>query len=221
MEQTPFPGSVGDGCAESSRYVTLCEFLNQNSFPQVNLARLVTLAGVVRYPCPPSPWAASDTSGDQVAPLIAATSLTQPSLADTIISQIVTNKYCTGNGKLINPGLYANVKRHQGSHVQWLWDLSILGQALIFKLPFAWNPNATWNPKSWLISSSGQTSGYLNWTNALAFARCKSWTWPCWLATKIIGKTQVMAAVQSYYRPEPNSAWMLNIYEQAFNKIWD
>ena len=218
MEQDGLPGGYGDSCAETSRYITLDKLLGNPASSQLTL--FITSGGVVRYPSPPSPWGVSDTSSDQEAPLIAATSLTDPSLADEILSLIKDSGYRTGNGTLINPGMWAQMMRHQGSRIQWLWDLAILGQALIFKLPLAFNPNASANPNSWLVAASTQTSGYLNWVNALAFARQVKWTWPCWLATKIISSDKTWKNIQSYYQPEPNSSWVLNVYAQALKKIW-
>jgi hypothetical protein len=218
MEQDTFPGSIGDSCAETSRYATLDKLLNSPASAQLTL--FITSGGVVRYPSPPSPWGASDTSSDQVAPLIAACSLTDPPLADEILSLIKDSGYRTGNGTFINPGMWAQMMRHQGSRVQWLWDLSVLGQAMIFKLPFAWNPNASANPNSWFVSSANQTSGYLNFINFLAFAKAKKWTWPCRLAVKVIGQKKALNQVVTYYKPEPNSAWLLNTYAIAVAKIW-
>jgi hypothetical protein len=220
MEQTGAPGCYGDSCAESGRYVTLCMLLGGTSVPQINLDQLVTPAGVVRYPCPPAPWGPSDTSSDQVSPLIAALSCTQSGMLPTVLNQIALNGYKTGNGDLIEIGLYANMKRAQGSWCQSLWDMAILGQAVILALPIAWNPNAAMNPLTWIISSKNQTSGYLNWFNALAFARQKKWTLPCWLATKIISSKKTLKNVASYYQPEPNNSLILGLYTEGAKKIW-
>lgn len=225
MEQSPFPGSVGDTAAECGRYVTLCSLLGTTStaIPNVNpasLSHLVTPQGVVRYPSPPSPWPASDTSSDQVAPLLASCALTQPLLTNTIISQIKANGYKTGNNNFIELGLLSNMKRAEKAWFQWLWDLPILGQAMLLKLPIAWNPNATKNPLTWIISSKNQTSGYLNFVNALAFARQTRWTITCWLATEIISEDKVWKNIRSYYQTEPNVSWLMNTYAQALPKIW-
>jgi hypothetical protein len=219
MEQTGPPGCWGDSAAESSRYVTLQTLLAQST-SNINLSLLVTPQGVVRYPSPPSPWAASDTSSDQVMPLLAATCLTQTPLNSIVIAQLTTSDYKTGNGQLINLTTYAQLKRCQGSKIQGLFDLSILGQALVSRLPFVWNTNATLNPSTWFISSYGSSADYLNWINALSFARQVNWTFPCYLATKVVSSNKAMSEIASYYQPEPNSQWLLDIYKEAIAKIW-
>ena len=214
LEQCSFPGSIGDSAAETSRMVTLQRLLGLPI--QSDLALFVTDKGVLRYPT--SPWRENDTSGDQVAPLIAAG---DQSHQQAVINQIKANGYKTGNGNLINPGFFANMQRANGVWIQWPWDLAILGEAFILALPFAWNPNASMiNPLTWLVSSSNQTAPYLNWINALAFARQKKWTLPCWLATKIVSKKKALAAVKSYYSVEPKVQWLLDLYDQAANEIW-
>jgi hypothetical protein len=216
MDQESFPGNIGDSCCYTSNMVTLQFLLNIKITS--NLSLFITPSGVIRYPT--SPWGPTDTSADQVAPLLAACQLTQPALANQVISQIQSNGWKTGNGNIINPGLLAQLKRCESSILQSVWDLAILGQALIFMLPWAWNSSATLNPTTWLVSASTQTSGYLNWINALAFARTKKWTLPCWLSTKLVSKNKALAAVTSYYKPEPNSAWLLALYAEASSLIW-
>lgn len=223
MEQSAFPGSIGDSCAESSRMVTLqilvgdkvtsnlSLFIVGNDHPDMS-------AGVIRYPT--SPWGTDDTSSDQVSPLIAATALTDINLTKTIINNLDENHLRTGNGDIATPGLLANLERAENHHFLWFMDLTNLFQALIFKLPLAWNPNATMNPNSWLVSSSTQTSNYLNWINNLAFAKIKGDTWSNKLAKKLIKKEDCLAAVKKYYTPEPNSSWLLDLYSKALDKIW-
>jgi len=221
LQQEGPPGCWGDGCAEASRYVTLLSLLGQPT-DTINLSLFITPQGVVRYPQPPGFWGPGDTSGDQIAPLIAATSLTNPQLCQTVMAQLDNNDFRTGNGTLANPCLMAQMARAEGNMLQQLWDISILVQALIFKLPFAWNPNASINPNSWFISSAGQSSGYLNFINFLAFATAKkNSTIACWLAKKVISSEKAMTEVTAYFVPsEPNVEWMLNLYRQALPKIW-
>lgn len=216
MEQSTFPGSIGDSCAESSRMVTLQILVSDKVTSKLEL--FITPQGVIRYPT--SPWKENDTSSDQVSPLIAATALTDINLTKTIINNLDENHLRTGNGDIATPGLLANLERAENHHFLWFMDLCNLAQALIFKLPLTWNPNATMNPNSWLVSSSTQTSNYLNWINNLAFAKIKGDTWPNKLAKTLIKKEDCLAAVKKYYAPEPNSSWLLDLYSKALNKIW-
>lgn len=218
LDQTGPPGNTGDSCCYTSCMITLQTLLGQPL--SSNLSLFVTPQGVIRYPG--SVWNASDTSADQVAPLLAACSLTQPALAAEILQQLDNSDFRTGNGTLANPCLMAQMARAEGTILQQLWDISILVQALIFRLPFAWNPNASVKPNSWFISSAGQSSGYLNFINFLAFATAKkNSTIACWLAKKVISSEKAMAEVTAYFVPsEPNVEWMLNLYRQALPKIW-
>jgi hypothetical protein len=211
LDQDTFPGNIGDSCAETSRLVTL-NSLN-NEFPWTQLSAFITDKGILRYPT--SPWREDDTSSDQVAPLIAACSLTQPQLTNIVIAKIVSAGYKTGNGNIISPGLLTNMKRHQKSCWQSFWDLAILGQALLFKVPVRWSDS-----KKWFEPSSGSSADYLNFINGLAFAKQRNWTWVCSLCVKLVSADTALAAVQSYYKPEPNNSIILDAYAKSIQKIW-
>jgi hypothetical protein len=213
MEQESSPGCWGDACAENSRYITLSNLLKNST--NINLNLFVSAQGVVRYPGPPGIWGANDTSDDQVSPLIAATSLIQPILCKTIISQVESNGYKTGNGKYIHPQSYAQLKRAQGSKFQGLLDWTIVIQALLFKIPIYWNDGT----KSFQTTANDYAD-YLNYINFLAFAKQKRWTLACSIATKIVSANTAMSKVKQYYLPEPNVQWLLDIYQSAITKIW-
>jgi hypothetical protein len=208
MEQEGPPGCFGDACAETSRYVTLQNILGNKT--NSNLTLLVTNTGVLRYPSPPGIWTESDCSDDQVMPLIST-----GVMINTIIEQLEDNGYKTGNGDLIHPTTYAQLRRSQDCSFQWLWDFTILFQALLFKLPFYYNDG-----KKDFESTSDDTADYLNFINFLAFAKLKNETWVCKLTKKIISSSTAFSKVQSYYSDEPNSEWLLDIYQDAIVKIW-
>lgn len=216
LEQSAFPGNTGDSCAETSRLVTLQILLGDDIHSELHL--FIVSGGIIRYP--DSPWGITDTSSDQVSPLIVATALTDLSLTKTITNILEENHLRTGNGDIVTPGLLANLERAENHRFLWFMDLTNLLQALIFKLPLTWNPSATINPKTWLISSKTQSSGYLNWINNLAFAKIKGDTWPNKLAKKLIKKEKALEMVRNYYAPEQNSAWLLTLYSSALEKIW-
>lgn len=206
LEQVAFPGNIGDSCAESARYA----ILTQDG--KINLAAFVTDKGVIRHPT--SPWGPEDVSSDQVMPLLAASSVLQPLLANRIVDQIKKAGYKTGNGNYINPGLYATIRRHENRPWLWMSDLAILGQALLFKLPLRWDEN-----KKRLVKNE-DVSDYLNYTIFLKHAELKkSMTWPCKLALFLTGKKQVLPAVQKYYSPEPNNSMILDAYNKDFPNV--
>jgi hypothetical protein len=211
MEQSALPGGYGDSCAETSRYVVLA-YINGKKL-DIDLRPFVTEKGVLRHP--DSPWREDDTSSDQVYPLIAAGYVLQPVVAYKAIKQIADAGDRTGNSDKINIGMYAQIARFFSKDYLWVRDLTLVGQALIFKIPFRWSDS-----KKRLERSSGSSSDYLNFINGLAFARINKWTWPCWLATKIISKEKAMSKVSDYYKPEPNSDWLLQLYTRAIPKIW-
>lgn len=213
MEQSGFPGGWGDSAAESSRYVILATINGEKV--NINLKQLVTETGVLRHPL--SPWRENDTSSDQVVPLLAATSLLQPELASVIIKQIKTAGYKTGNGDLISTGLLENMRRAEKKHFLWISDLAILGQALIFQLPFRWSDS-----KRFFELSSGSSSDYLNFTTDLAFAKITNTeTIPIKLAKLlIVSKEKILSEVNSYYAAEPNHSMIIEEYTKALERIY-
>lgn len=212
MEQTDFPGSVGDSAAETGRFWTLLMFvIGTNAHP--NLQPFVTKKGILRHP--ESPWREDDTSGDQVSPLLAATSILQPIVADQILNHIYDAKYRTGNGNLISPGLFAMMRRCRNLKMLWISDLAIVGQALLMKLPVRWSDSK--KALEWVGNSSAD---YLNFINFLVHAESKkNSSWPCWLAKKLISKKKMVERVKSYYEPEPNCDQILDLYARAIEKL--
>lgn len=208
MEQNGFPGNIGDSAAETGRYITMSKV-------KIDLSPLVTDKGVLRHPT--SPWREDDTSSDQVAPLIAAASIIGANdVADTIIRQIRNGGYKTGNRQLISPGLYANIRRHEDSMLLGLSDLAILGQALLFKFPYRWSDS-----KKTFESSANSSADYLNFVNALIFAKAKnSFTLTLKLTVLITSGQIVIDKIRSYYASEPNSAWIIKLYEENIKMIY-
>lgn len=211
MEQTDFPGSVGDSCAETSRYITLCILIGVN--PGINLNAFVTEYGILRHP--DSPWKENDTSSDQICPLIAAASLTDPKLADKIIQLIRQNQYKTGNGDLISPLVANNMLRHEKSKFVLFSDFDILVQSLLFKFPYRYNENTK------KFDKSSNSADYLNFVNCLAFAKIRESQSPAlWLAKKLTSPKTVLNKINEYYAPESNKSWVMNIYEQGIHILW-
>lgn len=211
MEQSGLPGGYGDSCAETSRYVTLKAVIGDQVV--INLVSFVTDQGVLRHPL--SPWREDDTSLDQMYPLLAATTLTNKELRNKVDGFITDYSGKTYNGKIVNFGMQAQVARSRDEKHLWINDLSILGQALIFKLPYRWSDSKKWFEKN------DSTSDYLNFVNGIAFAKVKNnETWPIKLAKKLIKKETVLEKVKSYYQPEPNSQWLVDLYSKALEVIY-
>lgn len=213
MEQCAYPGSIGDSAAETGRYVTLMYF--NKDIKHIDLSNFITPKGILRHP--ESPWREDDTSGDQVAPLIAASALLQPKVADIIIKKIRDNNYRTGNNNLINPGILANIKRHEGSIIQGLYDLAFLGQGLLLKLPYRWSES-----KKTFEKMEESSADYLNLFNSLFLAKIRGGlTLPQKLTLKLLSKEHVLNKIKSYYKVEPNSEFLIKEYEKALEVLYD
>lgn len=209
MEQSGLPGGYGDSASETGRYVTLLGVIGDKTF--INLGPFVTDKGILRHPL--SPWRENDSSSDQVSPLIVGASVSgQFILEDKILK---FTKYKTGNGDFITLGLLANKRRAQYKHFLWISDLAILAQALVFKLPYRWSDSKK------TLEKNTNTSDYLNFINNLAFAKVKkNITWPLKLAMKLTPKEKVLEAIKSYYKSEPNSQWLIDIYIKALEVLY-
>lgn len=212
MEQnlTTDPGRLADSLAETSRYIVLA-FVNGQKL-DINLHYFVTDKGLLRHPL--SPWGVEDTSLDQIYPLIAAAALISPNELRSKIDSFISGTKIY-NGKIVTPGFKAQLNRSKDNSTPWIDDLALLGQALIFKLPFRWSDN-----KKWFEWSSGSSSDYLNYVNGLAFAKIKGETWPLKLARFIISKDKILGKIHEYYIPEPNVKWLLDEYEKALKVIY-
>lgn len=213
LNQTDRPGSIGDSLAYTSQYITIA-YVAGKLGDKINLFAFVSEKGPLRHP--DSPWRENDTSGDQVYPLIAASALTQPVLSYRVIKQIKDAGYRTGNGDKIPPGMYGQIRRAQRKNALWVSDLPIFIQALFFKIPIRWSDS-----KKWFEKSEGSSSDYLNFINALAFAKAEdNITWPMKLAMKLIPKQKVLEKVKDYFKPEPNVQWLLDLYKEALEVIY-
>lgn len=208
LEQCEFPGNIGDSCAETCRLYVLKRFIGA---PVENekeiLSQFITQKGIIRHPS--SPWREDDTSSDQVLPLVvSATSWNEP-----IPCSLFLNR--TGNGDLVSPNLFAAQKRLLGKS-SWIYDLSILGQSVVFKIPFRWN-----DEKKSFESSKDSSCDYLNFVMVLIQAvETNSMTWPIKRAIKITDKDMVLAKIKHYYRSEPNCENLISAYSLALEKIW-
>lgn len=214
MEQDPVgdPGRTGDSLAETSRYVTIAYVIGDD--PKINLVHFVTDKGCLRHPN--SPWREEDCSGDQSFPLIAASCLTQPELCSKVIKQIRDSGNRTGNGDLITPGMRGQIRRAENKKLLAISDIPLLIQALLFKVPFRWSDS-----KKRLESSKEASGDYLNFINALAFAKAKGKiTLPMKLAMKLISKQKCLDMVVHYYRNEQNSQGLIDLYKKALDNIY-
>lgn len=209
MEQSGLPGGYGDSCAETSRYITLLAVIDEKVI--IDLSGFVTDKGILRHP--KSPWREDDTSLDQMYPLLAAASLTEDTkeLRHEIDEYITGNRGRTYNDKILTLGMNAQIDRSRGKPGL---DLALIGQALLFKIPFRWSDSKK------KFEKNTDSSDYLNFVNGLAFAHLKHPTWASKVAKLLTNKDKVLQKIKDYYSPEPNSEWLIKIYEKALGIIY-
>lgn len=199
-EQTGPPGCYGDSCNETSRAVVVHRFLKHWSEEILDLEKFVTENGYVRHP--ESPWREDDMPTDQMLPLFLAAKKTgNKELTGLIINDIKKNKFRTPNGQLVHPIFLAFLTDNKLGI-----ELCLAAQAAFFKIPWRWN-----DQKKQIESSSNESSDYVNW---LVYALDSTW------AYKLIPKETLKKKVWEYYKPEPNSQWLIEIYEKAINLKW-
>ncbi len=203
MEHSSFEGNRGDAAAETSRYAH-CEMLNGNYtvLSKVNLKVFLTLLGGIRHPQVPEDWKEKDFSEDQGKPLYLALKRAGMPEADKLKKFIKDAGWRMGNGDLITPGFYAIL-----NDWQWLSDVSVLVQSLIFKLPYRWSDS-----KKWFERTEGSSSDYLNHFHSAVYS-------PLWIR-RLTSKEVMKQKFRDYLKDEPNSQWVIDSYEQALERHW-
>lgn len=195
------PANYGNSMAESSRYMHLCIWLFYNRdadfvYPltglPISLAPFRTPETYIQSASPncPKDWLVST---DQCLPYYLATLRTE------MATRIKSWGWRTPDHNLIMPVFYACLTKNM-----FLVNLCILAQALIFKLPWRWDDG-----QHRFTSTSRSSADYLNWFHCALY--CKPWI------RRIVSKEVLKAKIASYYEVEPNSTWLVNLY----NKVID
>lgn len=210
-----WPGSIGDSCAETSRYEHLVSIL-EAAGPEVDLHQFVTATGFIRHPTAPikddkgKSWRETDFVSDQALPLFLASQASDPSIANIMRARIRQAGWRTGNGDLVSPGLFALLTNRI-----WLLNICTVVQGLIFKFPWRWN-----DEKKALERSNKSSADYLNWIHASIHGG--------WLTRKMVFKSTLKAKIRNYYQApqkdpnlvEPNTQWIVDLYDQAIDKYF-
>lgn len=215
MEQTGFPGNVGDSCAETFRYALLKQFLGQ-PLPEEEVLKAIsnteTTRGFLRHPT--SPWRENDFSGDQWLPRFLAITPFKPFCAQMMIVRLGVDGYRTGNGDPIAPILYAAVKRFGNNNQPTFFDVALLIQVPLFLLPFRWSES-----RGWFESNKDSSADYLNWF--IYLVHCEIHGHSLWskLSKRWMNPKRLIEKVTQYYKVEPN-AFVVPLYEQAVKRMW-
>lgn len=219
MEETEDPGNLGDSCAETSRFAILCAFVDYdgNLLRQIRLASFVTNEGFLRHPnAPDGPprskdsWREVDASSDQVLPLYFAAWYSRPSVERQIRERICETMK-------VNPTTYASVGLYcvcKGWMQLFQWSMVI--QALLFKIPFRWDDSV-----AGFRSSKGSSADYLNFFMCMAFLHLrKQRSWANAVIKLLIKKETILEMIRHYYRNEPHSDWLVEMYEHAIGEVY-
>ena len=200
-ETSGSPSNMGDSCAETARLAHLNQRLG---WPyNENLDKFRTDIGYVRHPSPELPldWRESDFSSDQALPLyLAYRSIRYQFYAEEMKETIKRAGWRTGNGTLVNPLFFSLLVGKR-----WLINLAVAGQSLIFKIPFRWSDS-----KKKFESTSEASGDYLNWFHASLYA--SPW------ARRLVPPSVMIQKLEHYYRNEPNSKELINLYKRVIEK---
>lgn len=202
-EKDQGPGDLGDSCADTARVAVL------TLFPLLDLRVFRTPEGYVRHP--DSPWREDDFSSDQAAPLYMAYTLDPnryPGFAEEMETRLST--WRTGDGNRLAPGLWALIH-----HFDYLVALITLLQGVLFLFPLRWDDSHRVELKHWWqrIQWGGDEGDYLNWVSYLEYLDMlgyRKWVIACYL---LRSPSRVLKKIQTYYANQPNSDWVVEIYQ--------
>jgi len=201
MEHSSFEGNRGDSCAETARYAHLKMLLGDYK-SDVNLNIFVTPLGYIRHPEVPDSWKEKDFSEDQGKPLYLAFKKMQSPQMDEMKKRINNADNRMGNGDLITPGFYGILHDYN-----WLNTTSVFVQSLIFKFPYRWSDS-----KKWFEKSEGSSADYLNHIHTAVYAPK--------IIRKMVSKDRLKERIRHYYSNEPNSQFIIDLYDQVIERFW-
>lgn len=201
--------NLGDSCAETCRAIVL-------GADKGGWGNFITSKGYIRHPdlANEGPaWDERDFSNDQFLPLLMVM------LMDKFYSQvfdITQNKNKTkiyGTNTILSAGCWALLRKQF-----WLLNLVNIVQGWIFSIPYRWSDSEEAKKKFWRVErSEGESADYLNYIVTYVFLK-KMGKW----ATLNRPKEECLQKVKAYYLLghdfEPNSEWIVDLYEKALNE---
>lgn len=192
-ETSPYPGSIGDSCANTARSQVL------NPKQTTCLQSFFTDTGCVRHPTAPDGWRESDFSGDQLLPLYLA--------SDDETKLRLRKRFPTrsGNGNFLAPVVWSAMRE-----LHLLTNFFLFLQALLFMLPYRWSDHEGLKWYQRLEKTEGSSADYLNWFIVCVYLKRMN---------KLyfnIDIDEVSHKVFDYYANEPNNVEVLQDYEVGF-----
>ncbi len=201
LEQVERPGSIGDSFPESARYEHLKQLLGNYKL-ECNFDQFITPLGYVRHPDVPDDWKEKDTSSDVLTvPFIMFKRMQDPR-ADEMKKRIKSAGYKTGNGDFVSLGFFAEL-----TESNLLRNCGVLSQIAIFKLPYRWSDS-----KKWFERTESSSGDYLNFIHVAVYT-------PKWVR-RLINPDQLLQKVRDYYKPEPNSEEVIDLYAKVIKQYW-
>ncbi len=225
-DTSKFPGSHGDSCVETSTYIVISKNFADNAnrlgqfFVGDENVRHPKLNGYVDEKG--DSWGTDDFSVDQWLALWVACTLYVPGGASVMFRQLCRSYARVGDGSFINLITFATIRRAWGN-ASWFWDLAFLLHANFSLLPFRFS-DSKWRDKKWPFeSSSNHSADYKNWFLAgpLYAHRTNSFTWIMREAMLVIDRAKMKEKIRSYYEKEINSAFMVSLWENAIDEVYD
>lgn len=198
-----WPSSVGDSCAETARAFVLGD-------PRIERDDLVTFigphGGYVRHPSLAElvGWDAADFTSDQALPLILGFDHKMPALY-----------WRTAPSKLAAPGVMAAARN-------WWTLLGIINliQAALFLIPYHYSDDERLSGFNRIVRTDDQYADYLNWFVVVYFLHKKGYTKLVRAMTQLVDRFELLRRVRGYYAPEPNSEWIVALYERASLEVY-
>lgn len=201
-----WPSSVGDSCAETARAFVLGDTrIERNDL----VAFIGPHGGYVRHPSLADlpGWDAADFTSDQALPLILGFDHKMPALA-----------WRTAPSKIAAPGVMAAARN-------WWLALGIINliQAVLFLIPYRYSDDERLGDKPWyqrIIRTDDQYADYLNWFVVVYFLHKKGYYRLVRAMCQLVDRYDLMYRVIKYYAPEPNSDWIVELYERALREVY-
>lgn len=202
-EDKPYPSSVGEACADTSRHVTL------TGHPS-DLNEFVSAFGFLRHRNAPygppdslKSWRESDASGDMVFSLLMACDMYNTVLAEEI-RQRLKSTWTIRPGVPITPALFALVYKNM-----WLLKQATGVQELIFRFNYRWSDSDEMQGKWWKFEKAdGSSADWMNYAVSIVYLRAHGVQYPS-------DNKKIMAKVRDYWK-EQNAEWIIDAFAKHF-----
>ncbi len=116
----------------------------------------------------------------------------------------------------VNPTTYASWGLIAACH-GWihLFQLFLIAQALIFKIPIRWDDSA-----KGFRSTEGSSADYLNFFHSCAWLHLIKRGWCLPIIRWLCPPERILAMIRHYYRNEPHSEFIVEMSEHAIKEVF-